>query len=84
MKSELKEAKDTTTKERKYPYIGKYINPEDSEDYVCVLFTGQGTGTVLVRGTDYLLDDVGDYSGELDETVFKVLPSTYQIILQND
>ena len=83
MKSELKEAKDITTKERKYPYIGKFINPTDAEDYVCVLFIDKNSGTTLACGSDGR-HIVGSYSEMWDEKSFEILPSTSQIVLQND
>jgi len=83
MKSELKEAENTSTKKRKYPYIGRYTSTEDSGIYVCVLFTERNTGTNVAYSSD-CLHHIGFYSTAWVESTFEVLPPNTQIILQND
>jgi len=83
MKSELKESENMDTKKRVYPYIGKFANERDSEDYVCVLFTGEYKGMAIFCSSGSVYS-VGYYSTTWMESYFEVLPSTSQIILQND
>ena len=87
MKSELKESENMDTKKRVYPYIGKFANERDSEDYVCVLFIDKNSGTVVAHGSDSSnsgTKGVGVYSTSWQENCFEILPLTAQIILQND
>lgn len=83
MKSEVKEIENIDKKERVYPYIGKSTHITESDYYNYVLFTQRNTGIVLCCNADnqYFL---GYYSDNWNELFFEVLPSTTQIILQND
>jgi|WetSurMetagenome_2_1015567.scaffolds.fasta_scaffold00711_39 hypothetical protein len=83
MKSELKEAENTVIKEREYPYIGKYTEITNSDNYVCVLFTSPKKGIVIYCGVDSSYS-LGYWSADWCEEPFKVLQSTAQIVLQND
>jgi hypothetical protein len=71
--------KESNVGERTYPYIGKHVVVGKT---VYVLFSAQNTGTVL-NASDNLYD-IGYFSADWKESVYEVLDSGLQIILQND